>query len=79
MPKDAVPTDVMDTEEGWRISVHSPIMKIKSVKETLKTFMDYLLCQEEHISQYYTHIEFLIVPHKIYELFKSTNKEGQYH
>jgi hypothetical protein len=36
--------------------------------------MDYLLCQEEHISRYYTQIDFLAVPHKIYELYKSTNK-----
>jgi hypothetical protein len=36
--------------------------------------MDYILCQEEYISQYYTQIEFLMVPHKIYKLLKSTNK-----
>jgi hypothetical protein len=58
----------------WQISVHSPITKLESDKETHETFMDYLLCQEEYITQYYTHIDFLTVPHKIYELFRSTNK-----
>jgi ribonuclease HI len=38
------------------------------------TFMEYLLSQEEHISQYYAQIEFLMVPMKIYELFKSTKR-----
>jgi hypothetical protein len=64
----------MDTDIGWRISVHSPITKLESIEETHNTFMDYLLCQEEHIKQCYTHIEFHAVPHRIYELFKSTHK-----
>jgi hypothetical protein len=38
------------------------------------TFMEYILSQEEHISQYYEQIEFLMVPMKIYELLKSTKK-----
>jgi ribonuclease HI len=37
-------------------------------------FMEYLMAQEEHISQYYTQIKFLSIPIKIYELLKSTNK-----
>jgi hypothetical protein len=36
--------------------------------------MEYLLSQEEHISQYYAQIEFSMVPMKIYELFKSTKR-----
>jgi hypothetical protein len=39
-----------------------------------ETFMEYLLSQEEHISQYYEQIEFFMVPMKIYELFKSTKR-----
>jgi hypothetical protein len=27
LPDDASPTDVMDTEEGWRLSTHLPMMK----------------------------------------------------
>ena len=38
------------------------------------TFMDYLMSQEEHVSQYYTEIDFLEVPVKRYEMIKSTNK-----
>jgi hypothetical protein len=36
--------------------------------------MDYLRTQEEHISQYYTQIDFLMVPYDIYKMFKLTNK-----
>ena len=32
------------------------------------------MSQEEHVSQYYTQIDFLTVPMKIYELVKSSNK-----
>jgi hypothetical protein len=67
IPDDAVPTDVMDTETGWRISGHSPMMTIRSTSNTNKTFMDYLLCQEEYITQYYTQIDFQMVPQQIYE------------
>jgi hypothetical protein len=64
----------MDTEDGWRVSGHLPMMTWE--KETVQngTFMEYLLSQEEHISQYYEQIEFFMVPMKIYELFKSTKR-----
>jgi hypothetical protein len=74
LPEDAVPTDVMDTEEGWRVSGHLPMMTWEKKTVQNGTFMEYLQSQEEHISQYYEKIEFLMVPMKIYELFKSTNK-----
>jgi hypothetical protein len=74
LPADAVPTDVMDTEEGWRVSGHLPMMTWEEKPEQNGTFMEYLLSQEEHISQYYEQIEFFMVPMKIYDLFKSTKK-----
>jgi hypothetical protein len=74
LPADAVPTDVMDTEEGWRVSGHLPMMENDKVRTNNDTFMAYVMAQEEHISQYYTQIEFYIEPFKIYELFKSTKR-----
>jgi hypothetical protein len=74
LPADAVPTDVMDTEEGWRVSGHLPMMTWEEKPARNGTFMEYILSQEEHISQYYEQIEFSMVPMKIYELFKSTKK-----
>jgi hypothetical protein len=74
LPDDAVPTDVMDTEEGWRVSGHLPMMTWEKKTVQDGTLMEYLMSQEEHISQYYAQIEFLIVPMKIYELFKSTKR-----
>jgi hypothetical protein len=74
LPEDALPTDIMDTKEGWRISGHLPMMEKETIREEEDTSMAYLRTQEEHITQYYTQIEFLSVPIKIYELLKSTNK-----
>ncbi|MGK3747229.1 MAG: hypothetical protein ACI90V_014093, partial [Bacillariaceae sp.] len=51
LPADAVPTDVMDTEEGWRVSGHLPMMTWEKKTVQNGTFMEYLLSQEEHISQ----------------------------
>jgi hypothetical protein len=68
IPDDAVPTDVMDTETGWRISGQSPITTIESTRNTTEMFMNYLMCQEEYITQYYTQINFHMVP------LKSTQK-----
>jgi hypothetical protein len=74
LPDDAVPTDVMDIAQGWKLSGHLPMMTWEKKTANNETFMEYLLSQEEHISQYYAQIEFLTVPMKIYELFKSTKK-----
>jgi len=74
LPDDASPTDVMDTIEGWRISTHLPIKQMTKKKVHQKTFWEFLMEQEEHIKQYYTHIDFHEVPYNIYALFKSTKK-----
>jgi hypothetical protein len=74
LPEDASPTDVMDTEDGWRVSQHLPMITRNTHKETPATFMEYLMAQEEHIKQYYTQIEFLSVPSKIYKILQSSNK-----
>ena len=36
--------------------------------------MDFLMRQDEHVSQYYTQTEFHVVQYKIQELLKPTNK-----
>jgi hypothetical protein len=64
----------MDTEDGWRISTHLPMMTRKTQREQPETFMEYLMTQEEHISQYYTQLDFLSAPVTIYKLLKSLNK-----
>jgi len=45
-----------------------------TTKITETTLMEYLMQQDEHISQYYTQIDFLTVPYKIYEILKATGK-----
>jgi hypothetical protein len=72
--EDASPTDVMDTDVGWRVSEHLPMMIKETKKITTVNFMDYVRTQEEHISQYYTQIDFLVAPHEIYKIVKSTKK-----
>jgi len=76
LPVDATPTDVMDTETGWRISTHLPMKMKEQEQQGIRdeTFMEYLMKQEEHITQYYTEIDFLSVPIKIYQLLKTANK-----
>jgi hypothetical protein len=65
LPMDASPTDVMYTEAGWRVSQHLP-MRAKEIKKIItRNFMEYLGSQEEHIAQYYTQIEFFVVPYEI--------------
>ena len=74
LPDDASPTDVMDTEDGWRVSTHLPMMTRNTQRKTSETLKEYIMTQEDHISQYYTQIEFLSPPVTIYELLKSSNK-----
>jgi hypothetical protein len=74
LPEDAVPKDVMDTEEGWRMSFNLPMIKKENDKKETETFMEYVYSQQEHISQYYAQIDFLTIPIRIHELLKSTNK-----
>jgi hypothetical protein len=68
LPVDASPADVMDTEDGWRITTHLPMMPRSTYRRIPATFMEYLMAQEEHITQYYTQIDFLTTPVTIYEL-----------
>jgi hypothetical protein len=74
LPKDASPADVMDTAEGWRVSGHLPMRNKETKIEVTTTFKDYIKTQEEHVTQYYTQIEFIRAPHEIYELLKSMKK-----
>jgi hypothetical protein len=74
LPDDASPTDIMDTEVGWRVTQHLPIRKNETKEEIPTTFVEYIRTQEEHIAQYYTQIQFLMVPHEIYKILKSTRK-----
>jgi hypothetical protein len=74
LPEDATPTDVMDTEEGWRISQHHPVQNKQQNTARNENFTDYLMSQKEHITQYYTQIDFDTSPITIYKLLKSTNK-----
>jgi hypothetical protein len=52
LPNDASPTDVMDAEDGWRISEHHSIRHQEAEHRESKTIMQYLQSQEEHVSQY---------------------------
>ena len=76
LPTDASPTDVMDTEEGWRISNHQPVRQQEEKQEGIgnKTILQHILSQEEHVSQYYTEINFLTTPQEVYELIKSPKR-----
>jgi hypothetical protein len=42
--------------------------------EVIVNFMDYIKTQEEHVTQHYTQIDFIRVPHGIYDLLKSKKK-----
>jgi hypothetical protein len=74
LPDDASPADVMDTENRWRVTTHLPMTTRNTRRKSPETFMEYLMTQEEHISQYYTQVEFDIVPIQLYRMLKSTNK-----
>jgi len=74
LPDDTVPTEVMDTEEGWRLCKSQPMMKKIPTLRRKESFHEHVRSQEEHISQYYTHIEYHTVPYKIYEIIKSTKR-----
>jgi hypothetical protein len=50
------------------------MMQTRSTTRRKETFQEHVRSQEEHISQYYTQIEFLTVPFTMYELIKSTKR-----
>jgi hypothetical protein len=64
----------MDTENGWRLSFSQPMMKEENKKKTTSSFKEYLMAQDDHISQYYTQIDFDIAPIRLYEMIKSTTR-----
>jgi hypothetical protein len=74
LPEDAVPVDVMDTNNGWRMSGQLQIINKEKTKTRKDTFQKYIRHEEEHISQYYMQLEFLTVTIKIYKLLKTTKK-----
>ena len=74
LPVDSVPVDVLDAPEGWRVSFYQALEIMKEKPTTNVTFMDHLFSQPEHISQYYTQVDFHTVPSRIYEYLKSTKK-----
>jgi hypothetical protein len=74
LPEDAVPVDAMDTNNGWRMLGQLLIINKEKTRTRKETFQKYIRHQEEHISQYYTQLEFLTVPIKKYELLKTTKK-----
>jgi hypothetical protein len=59
LPKDVIPVDVMDTDIGWRMSEQLLLMKTAITRTGKAMFQEYIRSQEEHITQYYTQIEFL--------------------
>jgi hypothetical protein len=76
LPTDATPTDIIDTNDGWRISNHHPLRQKEEQQQPMesKTIMQYIQSQEEHVSQYYAEINFLTTPFEVYELIKSPRK-----
>jgi hypothetical protein len=56
LPEISSPTDVMDTDEGWRISNHFLMMTRNRQSKPPETIMEYIMKQKEYISQYYTQI-----------------------
>ncbi|OEU23095.1 hypothetical protein FRACYDRAFT_233261 [Fragilariopsis cylindrus CCMP1102] len=76
LPTDATPTDVIDTNDGWRISKHYSLRQQEEKQQPMesKTIMQYIQSQEEHVSQYYAEINFFTTPYEVYELIKSPRK-----
>jgi hypothetical protein len=74
LPDDAVPVDVTDAVDGWRISYYQAPDRMEKPQPSPTTFLKTLMQHPEHISQYYTKIDFHTVPFKIYEHLKSIMK-----
>jgi len=74
LPDDSVPVDVKDAVNGWRIAFYQALELPNDAQLPPHTFIETLMQQPAHISQYYTHIEFQTVPFRIYEMLKSTRK-----
>jgi hypothetical protein len=75
LPDDAVPVDVFDVVDRWRISFYQALDIIDEKPiHSPSTFLTTLMQQPDHISQYYTQIDFHTVPVKIYEHIKPIRK-----
>ena len=74
LPDDSVPVDVTDATDGWRIAFYQPLEIERQQQLLPQSFIDTLMQQPAHISQYYTQIDFLTTPMKIYEHMKSPGK-----
>ena len=72
LPLDSVPVDVFDADTGWRISYYQQLDIPTKPTANIKSFLDHLYNQEEHIAQYYTEVEFHTTPVAVYEQLKST-------
>ena len=74
LPDDSVPVDVKDAIDGWRIAFFQALDTCETELLSPNSFMETLMQQPEHISQYYTQIDFHTVPIRIYEHLKSFRK-----
>ena len=74
LPDDSVPVDVHDAVDGWRIAFYQALQNTEPSLSPPKSFMETLMQQPEYISQYYTHIDFLTVPFRLYEHLKSPRR-----
>ena len=67
-------SDVKDAIDGWRIEFYQVLDLCETEPPSQTSFMETLMQQPEHISQYYTQIDFHTVPIRIYEHLKSFRK-----
>jgi hypothetical protein len=74
LPIDAVPIDVHDAPNGWRITKPMTLhIKQQQISEPF-TFVEKLMQQPPHILQYYTQVDFHTAPIRVYENYKTTSK-----
>ena len=74
LPDDAVPVDVKDAVKGWRIAFYQAMEAPEEPDHSDNSFMTALLQQPEHISQYFTQVDFHTVPFQTYEYLKSSRR-----
>ena len=72
LPLDSVPVDEFNAVTGWRISFYQQLVIPTKPIVPIKSFLDHLFNQQDHIAQYYTEVEFHIAPIALYEQLKST-------
>ena len=74
MPIDTVPVDVTATDDGWRVCNHSPLLLSLPEPTPDPCFLNLFQTRPSYLSQYYSDLEFVIPPHKIYELLQKDCK-----